>query len=361
MNLIKTYKYRLNPNDSQIKLFEKYLSISRYVYNKALEHKISSYKSNKTNISRFDHYYQLVDAKKEPELSFLKEVHSDCLCDAIDRLHKTFSSFFQGNGFPKFQSKTNYKSFSFKRDVKIKNNKIYIPKIKWVKFFNSRPINGKIKYTTIIKKLNKWYVCISVEYPPFKNLNSQEIGIDMGIIKLATLSDGTFYDNPLFFKRYSSEIRILQRKLARQVKGSNSREKTKQKIAKLWQKIRRSRLDYFHKITTEITKKYNTIYVENLNIKRLLSDNPSNLNNLLIDSSIKQFLNLLRYKTLAQSGTFIEVNPAYTSQKCNECSHISKENRKTQSTFTCVNCGHSANADVNAAKNILSSGRAKSL
>lgn len=373
MKLIKTYKYKLRPNTTQKATFESWLGVNRYLYNNALEHRITAYKSNGTSVSRFDQYNHLVQAKKDIELSFLASVHSEVLQETLDRVDKAFQAFFKGAGFPKFQKKDLYKSFTFKRSVRIDGNKIKLPKIGWVRFFNSRQFEGKIKYTTIVKECGQWYVCVCVEQHPVSRLDSQEVGIDMGVARLATLSDGTYYENPMFLKHYASKLRVLQRNLARQKKGSNSRAKTKEKIAKLWQKIRRCRLDYMHKVTTEITSKYNVIYVEGLNLKGMTKSAKgtaekhgknvkakSGLNRSLLDSCIGITLNQLEYKTVFQSGVFLKVNPAYTSQKCSCCGHISKNNRLSQELFLCEACFFKANADDNAALNIIGSGRTES-
>jgi len=373
LKLIKTYKYKLRPNKTQIATFESWLGINRYLYNIALEHRITAYQSNKTSISKFEQYNQLKECKDTAELSFLKLVHSQVLQETLDRVDKAFKNFFRGSGFPRFQKKGFYNSFTFKQGIRLECNKIRLPKIGFVRFFNSRRFEGKIKTATIIKELDSWYVCITVEEQPTIRLNSQEVGIDMGVAKLATLSNGRVIENPKFLSKFKSKIRILNRKLARQKKGSNLREKTKSKLAKTYQKLRRCRLDYIHKATTNITNEYGTIYVEDLKLSNMTksakgnSEKPgknvkakSGLNRSLLDSSIGIFLNQLEYKTAFKSGDFQKVNPQYTSQTCCECGYKSKNNRKTQSKFECLDCGHSDNADINAAKNIIGLGKSKS-
>jgi len=373
LKLIKTYKYKLKPNKRQRETFESWLGINRYVYNIALEHRITAYKSNKTSISKYEQYNQLTDAKTDSELSFLKTVHSQVLQETLDRVDKAYQSFFRGSGFPKFQKKGFYNSFTFKQGVRIEGNKVRLPKIGFVKFFNSRTFEGKIKTVTVIKEIDDWYVCFAVEISQTIRTDSQDVGIDMGITKLATLSDGTIIENPKFLNSLKRKLRILNRKLARQKKGSNSREKTKRKLAKTYQKLRRCRMDYIHKATTNITNLYDTIYVEDLKLKNMSKSSKgtaessgknvkakSGLNRSLLDASIGIFFSQLEYKTKFSGGSFVKVNPAYTSQKCSVCEYTSKDNRKTQAGFECQSCGHKENADLNAAKNILGSGRSKS-
>lgn len=373
MKLIKTYKYKLKPNKGQRETFESWVGINRYLYNIALEHRITAYRSNKTSISKYEQYNQLTDAKKDNKLSFLKTVHSQVLQETLDRVDKAYKSFFKGSGFPRFQKKGFYNSFTFKQGVRIEGSKVRLPKIGFVKFFNSRTFEGKIKTVTVIKEIDDWYICFAVEIAQRIHTNSQDVGIDMGITKLSTLSDGTIIENPKFLNSLKRKIRILSRKLARQKKGSNSREKTKRKLANIYQKLRRCRTDYIHKATSNITNKYGAIYVEDLKLKNMSKSSKgtteshgsnikakSGLNRSLLDASIGTFFSQLEYKTKFNGGVFVKVNSAYTSQKCSICKYISKENRTTQSSFECQSCEHKENADINAAKNILGSGRSKS-
>lgn len=372
--MFKTYKYKLKPNNTQIKTFEKWLGTCRYLYNVALEHRISAYQSARVSVSRFDQYNQLVVAKNAEGLEWIKEVHSEVLQETLDRVDKSFQNFFKLNfGFPKWAKRDKYSSFTFKRSVSIEGKYVKLPKIGLVRFYNSRTFKGKIKYVTLVKELGSWYICFCVEQQPITRIENQGVGIDLGVVRLATLSNGDHYDNPMFFKHHARELRILQRKLARQKKGSNYREKTKQRIAKLWQKIRRKRTDYLHKVSTEICDNFTAIYLENLNLADMTKsakgtiENPgknvrakSGLNRSLLDSNLHQFGSMLEYKTKFQSGTFVKVSPAYTSQTCSECGCVNKQNRISQSVFQCVDCSFTANADFNAAKNIQASGRSLS-
>ena len=373
MKLIKTYKYKLKPNAAQVKTFEQWLGTCRYLYNVALEHRIIAYRSAKVSISRFDQYTQLVQCKQEAKLKWLADVHSEVLQETLDRVDKSYQNFFRGSGFPHWAKRDKYQSFTFKRSVSIQGNHVKLPKIGLVKFYNSRMFKGKIKYVTIVKELSSWYICCCVEQDQPICDESQAAGIDLGVQRLATLSDGTYFENPRFFQKYQKSLRLKQRKLARQKKGSKSREKTKWQLSKLHQKIRRCRNDYNHKVSYTITCSYNEVYMENLNLKGMTKsakgtiDNPgrnvsqkTGLNRSLNDAGLYQLRQMIEYKTVHQGGVFSTVNPSYTSQTCSCCGHIAKENRPTQSIFQCVSCSFAENADVNAAKNILALGRSLS-
>jgi len=373
MKMFKTYKYKLKPNYTQVKCFEQHLGACRYLHNVALEHRICSYRSAKVSISFFDQSKELTQCKKMEGFEWLNDISSEALEGCLKRLDLSFKKFFKGSGFPKWAKKDKYNSFDFRKRIRIKSNKVRLPKIGYVGFYNSRTFEGKIKRVTIIKELKSWYILFCVEQKPVCRIESQDVGIDMGVKHLMTTSNGEHIKNPLFLKVNLKHLRILQRKLARQKKGSNSREKTKWQISKLWQKIRRQRVDYLHKVTTNLCREYTTIYAEDLKLKNMTKsakgnmENPgrmvkqkSGLNRSLLDSCIAQTLAYLEYKTKFQSGIFLKVNPAYTSQKCSCCGSVNKENRKSQSAFQCTSCSFAENADINAAKNIQASGRSLS-
>ncbi len=338
-----------------MKIFERWLGINRYLYNSALEHRITAYKSTKVSITKYEQYNELPQIKKD--LPFVALVYSDVLQETLDRVDKAFKAFFRGSGFPRFQGKKFYTSFTFKRNISVQGNYIKLPKIGLVKFFNSREIPGEIKTATIKKQIDGWCVCISakIETQPITIDNSHAIGIDKGISIFAATSDCKKIITPLFLEPTLCKMRVLQRKLARQKKGSNSREKTKIRIAKLHLKIARQRNDFLHKVSTQIAQEYSACYVEDLKIKNMTKLN-STLSRRLLDSGFYNFRLLLKYKFEFRGNTFLAVPPHYTSQTCNVCGYTDKENRTSQSKFKCSSCGHTDNADINAAKNIKAKG-----
>jgi len=355
MKLIKTYKFKLKLTKKQEKTCESWLDSCRNLYNLALSERIMVYEMRKKSVSKFDQYNQLPELKKQ--FPWFAEVYSDTIQEVLDRLDKTYQNFFRGGGFPKFSKKGQYNSFTFKRSFKVNEKTIKLPKIGEVKYFNSRPMLGTPKTATIIKEDNNWFICITSEYEtPFETIeidNQNSIGCDMGGIRFLALSNNTFIDSPEFQKPYEKELRILQRKLSRQKKGSNSREKTKLKIRKIYKKIFNQRLDFLHKTSTLLSNQYSAIYIEDLKLQKMQENGFSNVNKMMTDKSFGNFKILLSYK-LKERGKYLGlVNPAYTSQTCNSCGTIDKKSRVSQSEFVCTSCGLITNADLNASKNIL--------
>ena len=231
-------------------------------------------------------------------------------------------------------------------------------------------MKGNPKQITISKENNQWYICICVSVEPKKwDGENQAVGIDLGVKRLATLSDGSYFNNPQFFKKYQSQLRLKQRKLARQKRFGKNWNKTVKQISKLHTKIKRCRLDHLHKVSHSITSRFNILLVEDLKLKNMTKSakgtlenkgknvkQKSGLNRSMLDSGLGILLNQLKYKTEFQDGVFQPVNPIYTSQTCSCCGHVDSKNRISQSNFKCVQCSFVMNADENAAINIKSSG-----
>lgn len=374
MKLMKTYKFKLSPNVTQTGIFNQWLGTCRFLYNLALEHRIQAFQSAKHYVNYYDQANELKAIKKTAGFEWIKNVQSQVLQDVLKRVERSYKNFFNGSGFPKWAKYGKYKSFTFPQITKlnIKGCKIRIPKIGFVKFRQHRGIKGKPKQIQIIKQLNSFYICIVCEVQPSQpRSENQATGIDLGVQRLATLSDGTFFENPMYYKQYQRRLRIKQRRLSRQEKFGANWHKTLHQVKKLHLKIVNCRKDYLHKVSHAITSKYNILFVEDLNLKGMTKSakgtaeapgkmvtQKSGLNRSLLDSGLSMFLTQLAYKTLHQSGFFEKVNPAYTSQACHNCGHTCKENRKRQSNFKCVQCSFALNADENAAKNIRSAGMA---
>lgn len=347
-------KYKLKPTNSQILIFEEWLNTTRYIYNIALEEKITAYKTNKTNISKFEQYNQLPEIKKE--FKWIKNVYSQVLQETLDRLHKSYDSFFKGRGFPKFKKKKFWNSFTFKSDVKLENKHIILPKIGKVKYYNSKEVKN-IKTATIIKENNNWFISITyeVQEKPLLIDNNQAIGIDVGIVHHSYLSNGLFYDNNYYLKNSLKQLRILNRKLSRQNKGSYNYKKTINSLNKLYTKIKNQRKDFNHKLSTIIVNSYSSIYVENLQISNMIKLN-STLSRNMLDNAFYQYRLMLEYKSKLNGKYFKAVPPQYTSQTCTSCNSIDKKSRISQSEFVCTSCGYVSNADELGAENIKRKG-----
>ena len=369
--MIKTYKYKLKLNKTQSQRLEQWLGVTRLIYNTALNVKIEAYRKLGKTITRFNLQKELPGIKQD--LPWVKDVNAQSLQCVLKRLDEAYQSFFRGGGFPRYAKKGRWKTIEFPQNVAIQNGKIWLPRLGLVNYHNSRDLDGIIKTTKITKEIDGWYICLSCEYAPNLSIpvsDNQVVGLDMGVAHFLTTSDGEMIDNPKWFQSYSRDLRVLQRSVARKERGSNSRRKAVGKLQKLHTKIKCKRNDHHHKLSTKLVKENQLIAVEDLKLSNMIRsakgtiEAPGNnvaqkrgLNKSLVDLGVGGFFSMLEYKSEYYGRDFVKVDPKYTSQTCNPCSHRSSENRKTQSQFACVKCGHTANADLNAAVNILQAGR----
>jgi putative transposase len=281
-------------------------------------------------------------------------------------------------GFPKPRSrKRTAPSFTIPssagvriREVNKKHCSLLIPRVGWVTLSRGggNPWEDGIPKQAVLRHDgHRWRAFVSYEVQVEKRPDDGKVlGVDMNVRQIAT-SDGHFYFLPDLKKKEARRKRY-QRKMARQVKGSNRRKDTKRKLARVSRKIANVRKNWTHETTKEISGKCGTVAVEDLKVKNMTAsakgsvENPgknvrqkSGLNRVMLDTALGKARRNLEYKC----GRLIEVNPAYTSQTCSHCGHTDKENRKTQARFNCVNCGFVSNADTNAAINIRRLGMAQ--
>ena len=356
--MLKAYKFRIFPSRSQITKLENTMDLCRELYNAALQERIGAYKINQISISYQDQQNQLPAIKQtNPEY---KDIHSQILQDVLKRLDKAFQSFFrrikrtEKAGFPRFQGKFRYNSFTFAQSgFSLFNDKLTLSKIGKVKIKLHRNIIGKVKTLTISRdSCGKWFACFAVETAcEILEPTTKSVGIDVGITTFATLSDNIRIDNPKFLKTDEKILATAQRQLSKHPKGSKQRHQKRKIVALIHNRIKNRRSNFAHQVSRFLINSYDNIYFENLNIKKMLED--SDYAKSISDAAWSQTINYTTYKAENAGRNVSLVNPAYTSQTCRICGHCAQANRQTQAKFECVKCHHNENADLNAAKNIL--------
>ena len=374
MLIRKAYKYRLNTNATIEQKMTQYAGNCRFLWNKALALNLY-YLENKQPLL----WYQELDWfsklwKQSDEYEFLKLSPAQTLQQTLKQLERAFKDAFDKKQrlkkIPTFKKRGDRDSFSFPQGFKLEGKRIFLPKIGWVNFRKSREVEGTAKNVTVSRQGKHWFVSIQVEIEVHKPVHSSAsmIGVDMGVKRLFTLSDGDFAE-PINVNFLKEKIKRLQKRLARMVKFSNNWRKIKEKINRLHTKIANIRHDTLHKLSTTLSKNHAMIVLENLQIKNMTKsakgdrDNPgsmvkqkSGLNRVILDQGWGMFKTFLEYKQLCSGGQLLLVDPKYTSQTCPECHHRSKNNRQTQAGFECVLCGYKEHADLVGAKNILERG-----
>ena len=348
----------------------------RFVFNRALALQNENHEAGNKYIPYTKMASWLIEWKSHPDTQWLKDAPSQPLQQSLKDLERGYKNFFQKRAaFPRFKKRGQNDAFRYPQGVKLDqaNNRISLPKLGWVRYRNSREIIGEVKNVTVSQSCGKWYVSIQTEYEVADPVHNAEsiVGLDAGVTKLATLSDGTVYHPVNSFKANQRKLAMLQRQLSRKVKFSANWQKQKRKIQRHHSHIANIRRDYLHKVTSEISKNHAMIVIEDLKVGNMSKSAKgtseqhgrnvrakSGLNRSILDQGWYEMRRQLEYKQLWRGGHVIALPPAYTSQRCACCGHTAKENRQTQSKFVCQVCGYTENADINGARNILAAGHA---
>ena len=362
--MYKSYKYRIYPNKKQEELIQKTFGCCRFVYNQTLTYRINLYKTEKKSINKFDcNNYKNQILKKE--YIWLKEVDKFALENAVFNMDFAYQMFFKkDNGFPKFKSKHNHRK-SYKTnfsnnniEISFEENKIKLPKLKWIKAKIHRSFSGKIKSATISQNPSeKYYVSVLVEteYIPFTHIDSV-IGIDLGIKDLIITSNGEKLDNIHTTKKYEKKLAKEQRRLEHKVKGSKNREKQRIKVAKIHEKIHNTRLNYLHKISHKLIIENQVIVSEDLAVSNMIKNH--NLAKAISDCSWYELTRQLQYKSEWNGRQYIKIGRFVpSSQTCHVCGYINKGTKDLSvREWKCPNCHTVHDRDINAAINILNKG-----
>lgn len=348
----------------------------RFLWNKTLALEKETYETDGKRLGYYALAGKLKEWKKKDDTSFLAEAHSQILQQALKDLDKAYKNFFAKRAnFPRFKKKGVHDSFRYPQGFKVDegNSRIWFPKIGWVRYRNSRKTEGTPKQVTVSLSAGKWYVSIQTKrvVPEPVHPSQSSVGIDMGIARFATFSNGSFIKPLHSFRKHEKKLAALQRKLAKRVKFSANWQRLKRRIQRLHRKIANVRNDFLHKITTTISKNHAFVVIEDLKVRNMsrsasgtLADPgkhvraKSGLNKSILDQGWSEFRRQLAYKLAWLGGTLLTVQPQYTSQTCSRCGSTDKNNRQTQARFKCTACGFECNADHNAALNILAAGQA---
>ena len=376
LKIRKAYKVRLKTNEKIENMLVRYCGSSRFLWNKCLAMNLERLENRQAILWYNELAWWLTVWKQSEEYGFLKECPSQVLQQKLKDLERAFRDCFDKSQSlkrtPVFKKRGLNDGIRFPQGFKIDNRRIFLPKIGWIGFHKSCEIAGKIKNITITNRCGQWFASIQVEQmiEIGKHASDSEIGIDAGVKCFTAFSDGTMIDGVHSFRKHEDALAREQRKLARKKRGSNNWKKQKRKISKLHHTIANVRQDFLHKLSTEISKNQAKVYVEGLKIKNMSAsargtiEEPgrnikakSGLNKSILDQGWYEFRRQLDYKLFWMGGMLAEVKPRHTSQTCSCCGHRAKENRMSQAVFRCQVCGHEENADVNAAKNILTVGQ----
>ena len=377
MKIKKAYKFRLKTTAEIENKFLQFAGCCRKAWNLVLEVSLRRLADKQPILWYHEADFWVKFWKGTTEYGYLKECPAQLLQQKLLDLDKAFRDAFDkaqpAKRIPTWKRLGRHDSFRYPQHFKIEGKRIFLPKIGWVGFFKSQSILGVPKNVTVSRHGARWYVSIQVEREVERQAHTavSAIGIDLGVVSFAALSNGENI-NPLnAFKHYSTKLASLQRQLAKRVKYSANWKKLAARIRLCHRKIANVRNDFLHKESTKLSNNHAMIVVEDLKITNMsksakgTKEKPgshvkakSGLNKAILDQGWGEFKRQLAYKLEWLGGIFLKVYPKFTSQRCSCCGFTAKENRLSQSLFKCLACGYSDNADTNAAKNILAAGHA---
>lgn len=378
MQRLQAFKYELLPNGQQERHLRRFAGSCRFVYNKALAVQKERFDRGEKKLGYAGLCKLLTAWRNSPETEWLTHAPVHPLQQALKDLERAYSNFFsQRTSLPRFKKKGQSDSFRYPDPNQIKldqaNSRIFLPKLGWLRYRNSREVLGPVKNVTVSQSCGKWLVAIQTEREVERPIpQGGAVGIDMGIARFATLSDGTFYAPLNSFKRHATRLRKAQQALSRKTKFSNNWKRAKARVQKIHSRMSNARRDFLHKISTVISKNHAMVCIEDLQVRNMArsaagtTEQPgrnvrakSNLNKAILDQGWFEFRRQLEYKLAWQGGWLVVVPPQNTSRTCPGCGHVSADNRKTQERFVCVECGFAENADVVGAINLLRAGHAR--
>ena len=401
MIITKAYKFKLKTSSREKKYFSQVAGCTRLIWNRALAlqksncdyiseqfvklgGKATSLKEAKLLKNRLyrKHFLSAFEIttnvlvpiwKKSEELSFLNDCPAQSLQKPLANLDIAFKKCFtKGSGFPKFKKKGGKDSIHFPQGFKVKDNKVFFPKLGWIKFFKSREVQGKVKNVTITSDgTGNWFAAFCTEEERTTSVRTQgDVGLDLGVTTFAATSDGELIKKPSKIKILMAAKKRLAKAISRKKKGGSNRKKAVLALAQVEAKITNIRKDFLHKISSNLSKNHALIIVENLKIKNMsksakgtIEDHGKNvkaksgLNREILSNGWGMFKSMLKYKQQYSGGQFVEVSPVNTSRKCSYCGLIDKNSRIRQDLYRCTSCEHEIHADTNAAINILAAGR----
>jgi putative transposase len=353
----------------------------RELYNAALEERKEAYRMAGKSISYYDQQNDLPSIKAEIRQEY-QDIAAHVLQDVLRRLDRAFQHFFrrckngENPGYPRFQGRNRYDSFTYPDGAGWKFDGLFLTltKIGTAKVKLHRPLSGKIKTVTIKREVDEWYVILSceVDEPEKLPVSYEDIGIDLGVTHLATLSNGEMIEHPRSYRKAQKILEKRQQALSRKKRGSHRREKARKLVAKTHRKIVRQRRDFQQKVAKKLVDRYQVIVFEDIQTRNLTrkpkpkqdengnylpngASSKGGLNKSILDAGWGSFVQICSIKAAWAGRTIIKVDPAFTSQVCSGCGQVRKKDLSER--WHRCDCGTELDRDVNAAITILERGR----
>ncbi|AHK79229.1 transposase [Ectothiorhodospira haloalkaliphila] len=358
--MIRAHRIALAPNNRQATYFARAAGTARFAYNWALAEWQCQYAAWKQDNSlpkpSQAALRRHLNAVKREQFPWMLEVTKTAPQMAIIQLGEAFKNFFAGRAkYPKFRKKGVHDRFTLTNDqFRVEDSRIRIPHLGWVRMRESLRFAGKIMSATVSRVADRWFVSITVETedPPRRPAENQgSVGVDLGVSALATLSTGDTITGPKAHTALLKRLRRVSRSLSRKQKGSSNRNKAKAKLARLHARIANIRSDALHKLTSDLTRRFHTIGIEDLNVCGMMANR--HLARSIADMSFHECRRQLEYKADQRGGQVVVADRWFPSSKmCSVCGAVQKAMPLSTRQWICPDCGVHHDRDVNAARNL---------
>ncbi|HLY23577.1 MAG TPA: transposase [bacterium] len=357
----KGCRFRLDPTRRQLDGFIRIAGARRWVWNWALERRIRHFREHRSLLSYIALSNELTSLKRQPDTRWLQKADAQALQQAIRDLDRSFRAFFARRArFPRFKSKKRDKlTFRIPQSIRVTNNRVYVPKVGWVRMRQSRPIEGRITSATFTRDvLGRWDVSLAVEVdfpdaplPPVDA--SATIGIDQGLSDFIVLPDGNRVGAPRYYRKAERRLRRAQRHLSRCRPGSRHRELARRRVARIHQRIANQRRDFVHKITTHLVRSHHGVCIQKLSVSGLAR---TKLAKSVLDAALGELHRQLAYKSNWYRRHFVVIDLWFPSTRlCGQCGALNDTLLLSDREWLCV-CGATHDRDINAARNIRAEG-----
>lgn len=371
------FKFELRPSKAQARMLREFAGACRYVYNRALSLNQERYRTGERKLTYVESAKLLTSWRADAETPWLAEAPAQVLQQSLRDLESAYTNFFAKRaGAPRFKKKGQHDHFRVAQKFKLEegNSRVRLPKVGWIRYRKSRQVLGQVKHVSVSSRAGRWFVSFLTarEVPKPLPTATSAVGIDLGVARFATLSDGTVYPALNSFAGHHGQLRKAQRAMDRKVKFSRNWKKAKARISKIHARIANCRRDFLHKTSTAISNNHAVVFVEDLNVIGMTASaagtveapgrnvrQKAGLNRVIQDQGWYTFRRYLEYKLDWNGGLLVAVPPRNTSRTCLNCGHIAAESRLSQAIFQCVQCDFEEHADLVGAVNVLRAGEAR--
>jgi putative transposase len=375
--VVKAFRFQLRTRPEVEQRLRRFTGSCRWVWNAAIAEQQRQREAGEKFAGHAAMCRWLTEWRHAPDTAWLAETPIHPLQQTLRRLEAAYQRFFAAEGgYPRFKRRGQEPGLRFPDPRQFAldqgNARVKLPKLGWLRMRQSQPLAGELRNASVTAERGRWFVSLQVQLPdvmPSADVQPT-LGVDLGVALFAAMSDGRTVEPLNALKKQQRRLKHAQRAVSRKVKGSRNRRKAVDRLGRLHARIAAQRNDWLHKLSTELADQHPVIAIEDLKVAAMSASaagtaqapgkgvrQKAGLNRAILDQGWAEFRRQLEYKCAARGGAVVPVNPAYTSQTCSRCGCVDKANRRAQALFACLACGHTENADANAAHNILAAGR----